>query len=163
MMLQKNIKEHNQNWPPILNHSYRILVIGGSGFGKTNLLLNLVGHQTNIDKIYLYAKDTYEAKYQLLISKRKVTRLRHLNDSKAFIEFSNDTNDICKNIEEYNLNKRCKIMMIFDDMIADMPNKHFPCFNGAVFICCIKKYQTKLYTLFYYENCKQTRASTNYI
>ena len=73
MMLQKNIKEHNQNWPQILNHSYRILVIGGSGFGKTNLLLNLVGHQTNIDKIYLYAEDTYEAKYQLLISKRKIT------------------------------------------------------------------------------------------
>ena len=73
MMLQKNIKEHNQNWPQILNHSYRILVIGGFGFGKTNLLLNLVGHQTNIDKIYLYAEDTYEAKYQLLISKRKIT------------------------------------------------------------------------------------------
>ena len=68
----------------------------------------------------IYAEDTYEAKYQLLISKRKITWLRHLNDSKAFIEFSNDMNDICKNIEKYNLNKRCKIMIIFDDMIADM-------------------------------------------
>ena len=64
---------------------YRISVIGYSGSGKTNSLLNLIGHQPDIDKIYLYVKDPYEAKYKLLINKRKRTSLNHLNDSKAFV------------------------------------------------------------------------------
>ena len=51
---------HNKNWPYIPNHPYRILIIGGSGSGKTNLLLNLIENQPDIDKIYLYAKDSYE-------------------------------------------------------------------------------------------------------
>ena len=72
------------------------------------------------DKIYLYAKGLYKAKYQLLINKRESTGLKHLNYSKGFIEYSNDMDDIYKNIEEYNPNKKQKILVIFNDIIADM-------------------------------------------
>ena len=58
----ENKTEHNENWPHIPGHSYRILIIGGSGSGKTNVLLNLIENQPSNDKIYLYAKDPYEAK-----------------------------------------------------------------------------------------------------
>ena len=68
-VIKGNIKEHNLNWPQIPDHSYRILIIGGSGFGKTNSLFNLINHQPDIDKIYLYAKDPYKAKYKFLINK----------------------------------------------------------------------------------------------
>ena len=98
MHYKENIKEHNLNWPQISVNSYLLLIIGGSGSGKTNLLINLISHQPDIDKIYLYAKDPYEAKYQLLINKRESTDLKHLNDSKAFIENSIDLDDIYKNI-----------------------------------------------------------------
>ena len=75
--------------------------------------------QPNINKIYLYAKDSYKAKYHFLINKQQSTGLKHLNDSKAFIEYSNDMDDIYKNIEECNLNKKRKILIVFDDLIAD--------------------------------------------
>ena len=74
----------------------------------------------NIDKIYLYAKDPYEAKYQLLITKRESTGFKCLNDPKVFIEYSNDMDDIYKNIEEYNPIKKQKILIVFNDVIADM-------------------------------------------
>ena len=64
-------------------------MIGDSGSGKTNALLNLINNQADIDKIYLYAKDPYEAKYQYLINKREKADLKHYDDSKAFIEYSN--------------------------------------------------------------------------
>ena len=67
---KENIKEHNLNWQQIPAYPYRILIIGGSGSGKTNALLNLINHKPVIDKIYLYAKDPYEEKHQLLINKR---------------------------------------------------------------------------------------------
>ena len=88
-MLQKkeNIKEYNPNWLQILDHLYRILIIGTSRSRKTNSLFNLVSHQPNIDKIYLYTKDPYEAKYQLLVNKRESTGLKHLNYFKAFMEY----------------------------------------------------------------------------
>ena len=59
-----NIKQHNPNWPQIPDHPYRILITGGPGSGKTNSLLKLINHQPDIDKIDLYVKDPYEAKYQ---------------------------------------------------------------------------------------------------
>ena len=96
---KEGTKEHNPNCPKIPDHSYRILIIGGSRFGNTNLF-SRPSHQPDIDKIYLYAKDPYKAKYPFLINKRESTGLKHLNDSKAFIEDSNDMNDIHKNIEQ---------------------------------------------------------------
>ena len=89
-------KEHNPNWSQIPDHPYRILIIGGSGSGKTNSLFNLINQQPDIDKIYLYAKDPYEAKYQFLINKRESIGLEHFNDSKAFTKYSNDMDDIYK-------------------------------------------------------------------
>ena len=104
---KENIKEHNSNWPKIPDHPYRILIIGGSGYGKTNLL-NLINEEPDIDKICLYAKDPFEAKYQFLINKRESTGLKHFNDYKAFIKYSNDMDDIYKNIGEYNPKKNVK-------------------------------------------------------
>ena len=85
-IIKEDRNEHNPNWPDIPEHPYRILIAGGYGSGKTNALLNLVNIEPDIDKIYLYATDPYEAKYQLLINKRVSPGLMYLNDSKAFIE-----------------------------------------------------------------------------
>ena len=93
VVTKENIKEHNSNWSQILDPLYRILIIGSSRSGETNQLYNLVSHQSDIDKIYLYAKDPYEAKYQFLINKRERTGLKRFNDCKAFIEYSNDIDD----------------------------------------------------------------------
>ena len=84
--------------------------------------LNLINHQPNIDKIFLYAKDLNEAKYQFLIKKLEDVGTNHINGSKAFIEYLNDMDNIYKNTEEYNPNKKRKILIVFDDMIADMLN-----------------------------------------
>ena len=84
--------------------------------------MNLINNQPDIDKIYLYAKDPYEAKYQFLINKRESTGLNYFNDPKAFIEYSNDLQDVYKNINEYNEGKKGKILIVSDDMIADMVN-----------------------------------------
>ena len=97
-----------------------ILIIGASRSGKTNLLLNLLENQPNIDKIYLYAKDPYEAKYQYLINKIERVAINHFNDPKAFTEYSNDMHDVYKNIDSYNLDKENEILIVFDDMIPDM-------------------------------------------
>ena len=83
----ENKLKHNPDWPYIPDHPYRILIIGGSGSGKTNALFNLINNLADIDKIYLYAKDLYEPKYQFLINERESTGLRHFNDPKAFIEY----------------------------------------------------------------------------
>ena len=109
---------------------YRILTIGGSGSGKTNALLTLINNQPDIDKIYLYAKDPYEAKYQFLINKRESIGLKHFNDPKAFIEYSNDMQDVYKNIDEYNPDRERKILIFSDDMIADVINNKKTKFNS---------------------------------
>ena len=116
----ENEIEHNSKRPYIPDHPYRILTVGGSGSGKTNALLNLIGNQPDIDKIYLYAKDPYEAKYQYLIKKHEKVELDHYDDPKAFMEYSNDMQDVYKNIEDYNPRKKRKVFTVFDDMIADM-------------------------------------------
>ena len=113
-----DMKEHNSNWLEIPNHPYKTLIIGGSVSGKTNSLLTQINHEPDIDNVYSYAKDPYEAKYQVLINKKESTGLKYLNDSKDFIEYSND---IYKNIEEYNPNKKRKILNVFY-MIADILN-----------------------------------------
>ena len=85
-------------------------------------LFNLINQLLDIDKIYLYAKDPYEAKYQFLINKRESTGFKPFNDYKAFIEYSNNMVDTYKNIEHYNPNKKQKILIVFDNMIDDMLN-----------------------------------------
>ena len=119
-IVNENKTKHNKNWPYIPDHPYRILIIGGSGSGKTNVLLNLIENQPDIDKIYLYAKDPYEAKYQYLINKREGVGINHFKDLKAFIEYSNDMNNVYRNIDYYNPDKENKILIVFDGMIADM-------------------------------------------
>ena len=69
---KEDIKENNLNWPKARDPLCVILLIGGSGFGKTNALLILINNKPDIDKIYLYAKDPYEKKYQILINNKKV-------------------------------------------------------------------------------------------
>ena len=110
-----NITERNNNneWP------YRKLIIGPSGSGKTNYLLNLIQKDNNIvDKIYLYAKDLEEPKCKLLIDKREKAGINFNNDPAAFIEYSNSMDDILSNIEDYNKNRKRKILITFDDMIS---------------------------------------------
>ena len=117
--------EHNLKWPYIPNHPYRILIVGGSGSGKTNALLNLINNQPGIDKIYLYAKDPYEAKYQYLINKCEKVGLDHFKHPRTFMGYSNDMQDVYKNIEDPGKNiqeKKRKILIVLDDIIADMIN-----------------------------------------
>ena len=118
----ENKTNHNPKWPYIPDHPYRILIIGSSGSGETNALLNLINNQLDIDKIYLYAKNPYETKYQYYIKKHEKVGLGHFDENKAFIEYLNDMQDVYKNIEDYNLRKKYKILTVFDDMIADMIN-----------------------------------------
>ena len=91
--------KNNKNWPYIPDHPYRILTIVGSGSGKTNVLLNLIGNQPDIDKIYLYAKDPYEAKHQYLINISEKVGLKPFNYPKAFNEYPNDMCDVYKNFD----------------------------------------------------------------
>ena len=117
---KEDIKEHNLNWAQIPDHPYIILIIGSSGSEKTNSFFNLISQQPDIDNIYLYAKDPDKAKYKFPSNKRESTSLKYFNDSGAVIEYSNDMDDFLKNIEEYNPNKKLKILIVFDDMIACM-------------------------------------------
>ena len=119
----ENKIEHNLKWSHIPDHLYRILIIGDFGSGKTNALLKLIKNQLDIDKMCLYAKDLREAKYQFLINNRESIGLKHFNDPKAFAEYSNDMQDVYKNIEENNISKKHKILIVFDDTIADIINK----------------------------------------
>ena len=115
----KKIKEDN-NWP------FRRLIIGPSGSGKTNTLLHLINNFHPIDKIYLYPKDIHEPKYEYLINKRERAGIKNLDDRKAFIEYSDDMNDVLDDINNYNKNRDKKVLIVFDDMIADIEyNKNF--------------------------------------
>ena len=102
-----------------------MLIIGPSGLGKTNTLLHLINNLHPIDKIYLYAKDIHKPKYEYLINKREHAGIKNLNDPHAFIEYSDDMNDVLDDINNYNKNRDKKIL-VFDDMIADIEyNKNF--------------------------------------
>ena len=110
----------NNDWP------FRVLIIGPSGSGKTNILLHLKNNLHPIDKIYLYAKDIQEPKYKYLISKREQAGIKNLNDPHAFMEYSDDMNDMLDDINNYNKNRDKKVLIVFDDMIADIEyNKNF--------------------------------------
>ena len=135
----ENNKEHNEKWPFIPDHPFRILIIGGSESGKTNAVLILINQHDNIDKIYLYAKDLSEPKYEFLIKKCEKAGIKHLNNLNTFIECSNTTDDVYENIDDYNLSRKRKILILFDDMIADiMSNKKFPAIIKELFIRCRK-------------------------
>ena len=137
--INENNKNHNEKWPYIPDHPYRILIIGGSGSGKANALLNLINEQRDIDKIYLLAKDLNEAKYKYVIKNCENAGIKHVNNSKAFIEFSNTMDDIYENIDNYNPSRKRKILIIFDDMTADiMTNKEFQTIIKELFIRCRK-------------------------
>ena len=93
----ENKTKHNSKRSYIPDHLCRIPTKESSRSGKASALLNLIHNQPDIDKIYLYVKDAYEAKYQFLINKRESTGIlmyRHFNDPKGFIEYSNDTQDV---------------------------------------------------------------------
>ena len=135
----ENNKKHNEKWPYIPDHPYRILIIGGSGSGKTNTLLNLINEQNDIDKIYLYARDLSEPKYEYLIKKREDAGIKHVNNSNAYIKCSNTIGDVYENINDYNPIKTITKLIGFDDMIADiMDDKKFQVIIKELFIKCRK-------------------------
>ena len=116
-------------------------IIGPSGSGKANALLNLIQQDNNnlIDKIYLYAKDLSESKYQFLIKKCEDAGIKNLNDPRAFIEYSNTMVDVYNNTDYYNPKRKRIILIVFDDMIADiMTNKRFQAIIKELFIRCRK-------------------------
>ena len=96
---KKKSSSENDDWP------FRMIIIGPSGSAKTNTLLHLINNFHSIDKIYLYTKDADEKKYQYLINKREQARIKNLNDPYAFIEYSNDMNDVLDDINNYNKNR----------------------------------------------------------
>ena len=124
---------------------YGILIIGGSGSGKTNTLLNLINEQRDIDKMYLYAKDLSESKYEHLI---------------------NNLMKIYENTDDYNVNRKIKVLIVFYDMIADiMTNKKFQSIIKELFIRC-RKVNTSLVfiTQSYFSVPKDVRLnSTHYL
>ena len=137
----ENKTQHNQKSSYIPDHPYRIVTIGSSGSEKTNALLTLINNQPDVHK------DSYEAKYQFLINKKESTGLNHFNHPKAFIQYSNDIQDVYKNIEEYDADKEHKMLIVFDDMIADIiKNKKLKSIVTSLFIKEL---------LFYHENSEQ--------
>ena len=119
-----------------------MLIIGGSGSGKTNALLHLIKEQDSdslIDKIYLYAKDLNDPKYQFLITKLEDVVIKHLNDPKAFIKFPQCMDHVYCNIDDYNPKRKWGILIVFDDKIADiMTNNKFQAIIKELFIRCRK-------------------------
>ena len=105
----ENNKEHNEKWRFIPDHPYTVLIIGGSESGKTNALFNSIKEQADIGKIYLYAKDLSEPKYEFLIKMRENVGIKRLNDSNSLIQCSNTMDDVYENINDYNpIRKRKK-------------------------------------------------------
>ena len=130
---KKKSSSENDDWP------FRMLIIGPSGSGKTNTLLNLIDKFHPIDKIYLYAKDTNEEKYHYLINKREQAGIKNLNNPHAFIEYLSDMSDVLEDINDYNKNRNKKVLVIFDDMIADiMRSEKFKVIVKGLFIRCRK-------------------------
>ena len=116
-------KKRYEKWPFIPEHLHRILIIGGSGSGKANALLNLISQQGDIDKIYLCAKYLSESKYEFLIKKHENTGTKFFNNPNAFIECSNTMDDVYENVDDYNPNRKRKVLVVLDDIIADIMTK----------------------------------------
>ena len=130
---KKKTSSENDDWP------FRMLIIGPSGSGKTNTLLHLIDKFHPIDKVYLYAKDTDEEKYQYLINKREQPGIKNLNDPHAFIKYSSDMNDVLEDSNNYNKKRDKEVLIIFDDMIADiMRSEKFKAIVKELFVRCRK-------------------------
>ena len=143
-----------------------MLIIGLSGSGKTNSLLHLIDKFHPTEKIYLCTKDTDEEKYQYLINKREQVGIKKLNDPHAFIGYSNDMNDVLEDINNYNKNRDKKVLIIFDDMIADiMRSDKFKAIVKGLFIRCRKLNISIVFiTQSYFRTPKDARLnSTHYI
>ena len=111
----------NPNCHYITNHPFRVLIKSSPDSEKTNALLNLIKHQRpDDDQIYLFVKDPFKSKYQLLISGRKKEGSKHEKTSKAFFDFSQTIDDVSENLEGYNSTKNGKVLIVFADMIAVM-------------------------------------------
>ena len=140
--------------------------IGGSGSATTNALINLINEQHDIDKIYLYARDLSETKYEFLIKKREDVGIKHVNNSNAFTECSNTMDNVYENIDDYNPIRKRKKLIVFDDMIADiMKNRRFPAIIKELFIRS-RKLNISLFfiTQFYFYVQKDVRLnSTHYL
>ena len=109
---------HNPNWPYIPDHPYSILIVGGSGSGKNNVLLKLIkNQQPDIDRIYLYIKDPFESKYQLLINGKERVGIEILKNPKIFIDYSQTIDDAYENLEDCNPTKKRRVLIVFDDVI----------------------------------------------
>ena len=130
----KNNAEHISKLLYISDHPYRILITGSSGSRKTNALLNLIREQnsdilTAIDKIYLYAKDLHEPKYHFLGKKG-------LSGQNKLIEYSKTMDGVYNDIDDGNPKRNLRMLIVFDDMIADIKaNKNFnPWLKKEIFI-----------------------------
>ena len=134
----ENNKVHNKKWPYIPDYPYVILIIGGSESGKANALLNLIKEQDwhdVINKIYLYARDLSEPKYQFLIKKLEDAGIKHVKNPNAFIACSDTMDDAYKDTDNYNPKRDKKVLIGFDDMISDITrNKKFQTITKALFI-----------------------------
>ena len=118
-VIKDETKEHNPNLPEVPDHPYRIWIIGCCGSGKTSSLFNLINQQPDIDKTYLYTKDQYEANWQFLINKRESGGLSLLMILKILLNTQMMWMIFIKTLKN-------KILIVFDDMIADMlSNKTF--------------------------------------
>ena len=148
------------------NWSFRMLIIGPSGSGKTNTLLHLINNLHPIDKIYLYAKDIHEQKYEYLINKREQAGIKNVNDPHAFIEYSDDMNVVLDDINNYNKNRDKKVLIVLDDMIADIEyNKNFKRIIKELFYRARKINVSIVFIMqFYFRALKDARLnSTHYI
>ena len=94
--VNENKTEHNEKLPYIPDHPYRIIIVGGSGSGKTNELISLINEQNDIDKIYLYVRDLSEPKYEYWIKKR--AGIKDLNNPSSFVECLSSMDDVYENI-----------------------------------------------------------------
>ena len=121
---------------------------------------------TLADRIYLYAKDLSKPKYEFLTNNRKNAGIKHFNDPTAFIEYSNDMDDVFTNIDECNKQRKRKVLIIFDDMIVDiMSSKNFKAIIKELFIRCRKLNISIVFiTQSYFRAPKDTRLnSTHYV
>ena len=114
---------HSPNWSYMPNHPSRILITDGLRSGKTNVLLNFIKHKWPdivTGYMYLYVKDPFESKDQLLINRREKVVMKHWRDSEAFIDYSQIIDDVCENLEDLKPTKKRKMLIVFHDMITDI-------------------------------------------